>query len=770
MIRAGYLADIRGVRVGLEQVKLDEVEQSGGDFDANALGEVLEQASAPLHVLTAYRQHATGRKAIVFVPTVALAHRMATVFREAGIRAEALDGNTPWEQRRAILTRLHTGETRVVANVAVLCLDADTEILTSRGWATMDDISPQDRVANWWPDGSITWELPKEIISRARRPGERMVFLETRNRSIRVTEGHRLLHRADARFAWTKSAARDLVGRSRQLPVSGRSDPMPVSLGQSQELDERRLRRLVSASAYKLRRHGAYGWDDSFVEAERRVRHRQGLRAKMPAELTLVECWLIGFWIGDGSVNRLRRGGVEYRMSQSLTYPRIVAMVDAKLAQVDLHVIRRVTRARGNAREAVIWSLPRGTGGGSQQRAGIYPIEPYLDKNGSHLLWGLDERQFDALLEGLWFADGDHRDGTTVPETLRIHESNGRLLDLLQAIAVCRGYRAYLHQPRPIRKPDWTPMRKLVLRKEAAHRMSNRVAGSVLRFDDRVQAERVWCVRTTSGNLITRRRGTVTVVGNCEGVDVPSVDAVILATPTRSQVKYTQCLGRGLRTFPGKEDCLVIDVVGASERLDLQTLPRLFNLRDVPAPEATVTEALERARLEKTEIDRRRALERQKAEGRTAAAREGTPDGELRSRPVSMLAARRRTARRLRRLRHRECWLVSLGSTGTLALVPDGSRWRVLRLHGGKHEQLASGVDLGYAHGIAQDYVRAAGAQALAAPYARWRAKPMNGAQANLLRRLGITAPEGTTKGGASDLITVAKAARLLDRLADQAA
>ena len=107
---------------------------------------------------------------------------------------------------------------------------------------------------------------------------------------------------------------------------------------------------------------------------------------------------------------------------------------------------------------------------------------------------------------------------------------------------------------------------------------------------------------------------------------------------------------------------------------------------------------------------------------------------------------------------------------GTLALVPDGSRWRVLRLQGSKHDQLASGVDLGYAHGIAEDYVRAAGAQALAAPHARWRANPMNGAQANLLRRLGITAPEGATKGEASDLITIARAAQLLDRLGEHAA
>jgi superfamily II DNA or RNA helicase len=377
MIRAGYLADVRGVRVGLEEMNLDAVEQSGGDFDADALGQALEHASAPLHVLAAYREHASGRKTLVFAPTVMLAHRMAAVFRGAGIRAEALDGKTPRDERHRILQRLHSGETQVVANVGVLT----------------------------------------------------------------------------------------------------------------------------------------------------------------------------------------------------------------------------------------------------------------------------------------------------------------------------------------------------------------------------------------------------------EGVDVPSVDCIVMSSPTNSQVRYSQVVGRGLRPFPGKEDCLVIDVVGVTERLDLQTLPRLFNLNKMPVADVTVTEALEREQLEREEIERRRALEREKAEERAAAAGHEKPsDGELRSRPVSMLAARRRAARRLRWLRHRECWLVSLGSTGTLALVPDGSRWRVLRLQGSKHDQLASGVDLGYAHGIAEDYVRAAGAEALAAPYARWRANPMNGAQANLLRRLGITAPEGATKGEASDLITIARAAQLLDLLAEHAA
>jgi superfamily II DNA or RNA helicase len=120
MIRAGYLADVRGLRVGLEAVDLDDVAQSGGDYQADALGEALEQASAPRHVLAAYQRHATGRKTIVFVPTVALAYRMAGVFRDAGIAAEGLDGTTAPERRRGVLDRLRTGEVTVVVNAALL--------------------------------------------------------------------------------------------------------------------------------------------------------------------------------------------------------------------------------------------------------------------------------------------------------------------------------------------------------------------------------------------------------------------------------------------------------------------------------------------------------------------------------------------------------------------------------------------------------------------------------------------------------------------------
>ena len=363
MIAAGYLADVRGVRVGLEAVDLDAVAQSGGDFDADALGDALEQAAAPAHVLAAYRQHAEGRKTVVFVPTVALAHRMAAVFRDAGVPAEAVDGTTPFEQRRATLDRFRTEDTRVLVNVGIVS----------------------------------------------------------------------------------------------------------------------------------------------------------------------------------------------------------------------------------------------------------------------------------------------------------------------------------------------------------------------------------------------------------EGYDEPSITCVIMATPTRSQVKYSQAAGRGLRPFPGKDDCLIIDVVGVTDRLDLQTLPRLFGLRAQPDTKTTVTEAL----------DRQAAADRAAEASTTAKSK---AEGQMRSRTVSVLGPRARRGK-LNWLRHERFWLLSAGQGTILALAPmrdsDGERFAVVRLDRDRHHQvLARDVDLGYAHGIAEDHVRQLGARRLADPRAAWRRAPITDAQTGVLRRLGIPIPDRATKGEASDLIALHHGARRLQRLA----
>ncbi|KAK0554004.1 putative ATP-dependent helicase IRC3 [Tilletia horrida] len=79
------------------------------------------------------------------------------------------------------------------------------------------------------------------------------------------------------------------------------------------------------------------------------------------------------------------------------------------------------------------------------------------------------------------------------------------------------------------------------------------------------------------------REGVFPVLVNCavltEGADIPPIDCLILARPTKSRNVFMQMLGRGLRLSPetNKKDCLVLDIVGATERGVVCT-PTLFGL------------------------------------------------------------------------------------------------------------------------------------------------------------------------------------------------
>jgi superfamily II DNA or RNA helicase len=69
--------------------------------------------------------------------------------------------------------------------------------------------------------------------------------------------------------------------------------------------------------------------------------------------------------------------------------------------------------------------------------------------------------------------------------------------------------------------------------------------------------------------------GQTQVLVNCfllsYGIDVPSVECIVLARPTRSLSMYLQMVGRGLRAAPGKDHCLLIDHGRVVETLGLPT-------------------------------------------------------------------------------------------------------------------------------------------------------------------------------------------------------
>lgn len=76
--------------------------------------------------------------------------------------------------------------------------------------------------------------------------------------------------------------------------------------------------------------------------------------------------------------------------------------------------------------------------------------------------------------------------------------------------------------------------------------------------------------------------GETQVLTNCTlasyGFDLPELDCVVLARPTKSLVLYLQMLGRGLRPAPGKTHCMILDHAGVVRRFGFADEPRTWSL------------------------------------------------------------------------------------------------------------------------------------------------------------------------------------------------
>jgi superfamily II DNA or RNA helicase/HKD family nuclease len=62
-----------------------------------------------------------------------------------------------------------------------------------------------------------------------------------------------------------------------------------------------------------------------------------------------------------------------------------------------------------------------------------------------------------------------------------------------------------------------------------------------------------------------------------EGVDIPVVDTLLFVRPTESLTVFTQQIGRGLRLHPGKDNCVIVDLIGNYRNADVKL--GLFDMR-----------------------------------------------------------------------------------------------------------------------------------------------------------------------------------------------
>lgn len=250
--------------------------------------------------------------------------------------------------------------------------------------------------------------------------------------------------------------------------------------------------------------------------------------------------------------------------------------------------------------------------------------------------------------------------------------------------------------------------------------------------------------------LTAFRAGDVGVLCNCnlltEGWDEPSLDCILMARPTKSKALYLQMIGRGARPYPGKQDCLIIDFVDNTGRHDVMSLPTLFGL----SPESVQRQGLLGAALAK----RRRAYR----EAGTAAA---VPAAAATVREVEILG---RSAFR---------WTVvgdvmrlPVGPKAYIYLRPleDRTDMYYVEYVAAESDPVRLNrkpLDIGYAQGVAEEYLRRLGraAAAFAAKDAAWRDQPPTDKQIDLLLRLGLWR-EGMTRGEAADVLEVFFAAK----------
>ena len=230
--------------------------------------------------------------------------------------------------------------------------------------------------------------------------------------------------------------------------------------------------------------------------------------------------------------------------------------------------------------------------------------------------------------------------------------------------------------------------------------------------------------------------GNIQVLTNCavltEGYDNPPIDCILMARPTKSTSLFTQCIGRGTRIFPGKKDCLILDVACISDKHDLISYAKLFQLKELPNAGETLTDAVNRMKRPVQGYGTKPIPESIDLFEKSRLVWISLPNG----------------------------FRLSLGTHGNISVYQDSkitNKYHVF--HWDQQESTCittKPVDISWALGIAESHAREVtdGRLALVLKSASWRKQPMTDKQRQIMQRYRIPFTEMTTKGEASTRIS----------------
>lgn len=233
------------------------------------------------------------------------------------------------------------------------------------------------------------------------------------------------------------------------------------------------------------------------------------------------------------------------------------------------------------------------------------------------------------------------------------------------------------------------------------------------------------------------RSGQIQVLCNCnvltEGVDLPSTSCVIVARPTQSKGLYQQMCGRGLRLFPNKRDCQILDFCTTSHSL---------------CSAATLLGDAENQQ-------QQREREEKERESEIKASLPANLNQKLKSALINFDPLGESFTWSLQ-----EGTFILKGVNTRLGIIPSGNdRYKVILATDGGNRTIAEGLDFSYAFASAEDFARSnRNLFIISDREAGWRDQPASEKQLACIRKKGYRAGiRNLTRGQASDLISSGK-------------
>lgn len=550
LLAEGFLCPLIPKRTQIE-LDVSNVGIQKGKFIASQLQHEVDKIEITWKAVQEIAYYGQNRQSwIIFASGIEHSNHIAEMLEKLGIECASVHSKQKPEYNDEALKRHKNLELKAISSFSKLCLDEETEILTSEGWVGIDAMTYDHKIASWTED-EIIFDHPKFIIRRNREPHEQMVSLESKRKNIRVTSNHRMLY---STYPWNfkETSAIELVEKKIFIPVSGEAKNFNYNKNPWYDVDIKKYKRQLASLACSRRKSQNISFTQSIIDAREHLNYKiEKCSMKNPNNLTLEECQFIGFWLGDGT-----RYGGRFTISQSLAYPHIINWFEGVLTALDINVTRQIYKPDTKSKfKSIRWCFSTGKGGIDQRRKGISHLEMYLNKEGCDFFHYLKENQLIELMYGFWMADGNHGDGTNYGGHLRITGTQFSLYSKLQAALVCRGYQCNLSISKKSINEKHAQSYAIYWTKAKCTKIDK----NLLKLENDFKKERVWCVTSITSYIITRRKGKVVVMGNTTGLDHPGVDLLVDLQPTLSIVRHIQKYGRGMRLHPNKKNCLALD-------------------------------------------------------------------------------------------------------------------------------------------------------------------------------------------------------------------